>query len=59
MNITNDPSKIDISNFTNKNSKWVTLKEFIQSTMNSNKVTLESSCHYQTILNKMYELEEK
>jgi hypothetical protein len=39
--------------------KWTLLKGFIKSTMNGATVTLEDSRHYQTILNKMYELEEK
>jgi hypothetical protein len=38
--------------------KWLALKEFVKETMNSDKVTLENSCHYQIILNKIYELEE-
>jgi hypothetical protein len=37
--------------------KWTLLKGFIKSTMNNSKVKLEDSCHYQAILNKMYELE--
>jgi hypothetical protein len=37
--------------------RWCLLKEFIKSTTNSNKVTVEDSCHYQAILNKMCELE--
>lgn len=42
----------------NINRQWDTLKEYIKSEMNSSKVTLEDSFHYQKILNKMYELEE-
>jgi len=38
--------------------KWTLLKGFIKSTMNTSNIRLEDSCHYQSILNKMYELEE-
>jgi hypothetical protein len=37
--------------------KWNLLKGFIKSEMNKEKVSLEDSCHYQSILNKMFELE--
>ena len=39
--------------------KWTLLKGFIKSTMNTSNIKLEDSCHYQAILNKIYELEEK
>ena len=38
--------------------KWNILKEFVKSKINSDKVTLKDSYHYQVILNKMYELDE-
>ena len=38
--------------------KWTLLKGFIKSEMNKGKVSLENSCHYQSILNKISELEE-
>lgn len=39
--------------------KWTLLKGFIKSTMNTINIKLEDSCHYQAVLNEMYELEEK
>lgn len=37
--------------------KWILLKGFIKSEMNKEKVSLEDSCYFQLILNKMHELE--